>query len=279
MRTRVFTSIAICALALGLTGCRVQSVLVVPPPTPYAYAAPGQILEWRPYDRQAIFYVIFDGHSSPCAKAYYQVGPDKPARCKVLKDQNGYFSYHFSNDPPPPDPSTPPSGQPRSKAKSCRYCDVGPTPKPPPPPGRTPRVFLAKSCPYCTVAIGPIAGNGAAPIRDGEGDDTGDNYSLRASCVSGVAEVDSRPIQDGVQNGDQISWIPLKPSNTVTITMHAKICNGGPAGPFTTNQVCTISGPPTESGQTPIPYTYDVVLDNCRQGSGNITINPPPPAQ
>ena len=43
MRTRVFTSIAICALALGLTGCRVQSVLVVPPPTPYAYAAPGMV--------------------------------------------------------------------------------------------------------------------------------------------------------------------------------------------------------------------------------------------
>jgi hypothetical protein len=252
MRIRSFTSIAIFALALGLTGCRVQSVLVTPSLTPYSYAAAGQTLEWLPSDPKVTIYVVFDS-PSPCEKQFYAVGPE-PARCKVLKDHNGYFTYHFDTQKPSSSP---------------------------PPPAN--RVLLARSCPYCVVAVDPPPDNSAVAAPGVKGEDTGTGYSLNVSCKSGVAVVDSTLVQGGVQDKDLISWIPIYPSTKVTVTTHNSMCTGGNNGVFTANQVCTVSGPPSSQGQAPITYPYEVQLDKCSgSGSSNLTINPPPtppPAQ
>lgn len=249
MHIRFFTSIAICAVALGLTGCRVQTVLVAPSLVPYPYAAAGQTLEWLPSSPKAApIYVIFDS-PSPCAKQFYQIGPD-PARCRVLKGYNGYFTYHFDTQPPPPTP--PPTGGERS--------------------------LLARSCPYCVIAINPPSGNGAVETPGVKGTDAGTGYSLTVSCTAGVATVDSSPVQSGVQDKDLISWVPIYPSQQVTVTTHNNMCTGGTKGVFTANQVCTVYGPPSSQGQPPISYPYEVSLDKCATpGSSKITINPPPP--
>lgn len=123
-----------------------------------------------------------------------------------------------------------------------------------------------------------------AASRGGKSNDNGTTYNLFASCQSGVAVVDNTPVQNGVQDKDRISWIPIYPSQQVTVTTHNNMCTGGTNGVFTANQVCTVYGPPSTPGQPPILYTYEVKLDKCDgQGSGNLTINPPssppPPAQ
>jgi hypothetical protein len=246
MRIRSFTSIAIFALALGLTGCRVQSVLVMPSLAPYSYAAAGQTLEWLPYNKNTTFYVIFDS-PSPCEKQFYPVGPG-PARCKVLKDHNGYFTYHFDTQPPPPSP---------------------------PPPAN--RVLLARSCPYCVIAVDPPPDNASVGVPGVKGADTGTGYSLNVSCKSGVAVVDNTLVQGGVQDKDLISWVPIYPSSQVTVTTHNNMCTGGTNGVFTAGQVCTVSGLPSTPGLPPVTYPYEVQLNKCSgSGSSSLTINPPP---
>jgi hypothetical protein len=237
MRIRLFTSIAIFVLALGLTGCRVQSVLVMPSLTPYSYAAPGQTLEWIPYDPKAApIYVVFDG-APPCEKPYYQVGP-KPAQCKVLKGHNGYFTYHFDTQPPPP--------------------------------GGDKTILQARSCPYCQIAIDPGDNNRAVlPKVIKSKDATG--YSLNVGCdKSGGAVVTNPPV--GVIDNDLISWVPLYPNTGLKVTT-SNICSG--SGVFAANEVCTVTGQPSAAGQPSVSYTYNLHLDQC-DGSSNITINPPP---
>jgi hypothetical protein len=242
MRTRVFTSIAICAVALGLAGCRVQSTLIMPNGATLPYAAPGEILEWRPSIGQTgTIYVVFNG-VSPCAEQFYPIGPE-PARCKVLKDHNGYFSYRFEKNKPDP------------------------------------KHLFARSCPYCQIYIGSgnngSAGPSVAQSKGNGGSKGGTNYPpLQIGCESGVAVVEN-PIQNGVQDQDQIYWVPSYPGKSVTVTVPDNMCTGGTNGVFAANQVCTVSGLPSTSGQPPISYTYKVNVDNC-QGSGTITINPPP---
>jgi hypothetical protein len=253
MRIRSFTSIAIFSLALGLTGCRVQSVLVMPSLAPYSYAAAGQTLEWLPYDPKTTVYVVFDS-PSPCAEQSYPIGP-KPARCKVLKDHNGYFTYHFSTEKPLPSPPPPP----------------------PPPPGHK-TILLARSCPYCVVAVDPPPSGSAVAGPGVKGPDTGTGYNLNVSCQSGVAVVDSTLVQGGVQDNDMISWVPIYPSGQVTVTTHNNMCTGGTNGVFNVGQACTVYGPPKTSGLPPVTYPYEVKLDKCDgQGSSSLTINAPPP--
>jgi hypothetical protein len=245
MRIRLFTSIAICAVALGLTGCRVQSVLVMPPHTPVPYAAPGQILEWLPSSpKAATIWVVFDG-VSPCEKQYYPIGPE-PARCKVLKDHAGNFTYHFEKRKP-------------DQTK-----------------------LFARSCPYCQVAIGPGSSSSAGSSNAGESNESKDagnsnataGYTLFVSCQSGVAAVDNTLVQNGVQDQDEISWAPIYPSTTVTVTTPNNMCSGGQGGVFTAQDVCTVTGKPGTS------YPYSVQLDKCdRKGSSTLSINQPPPTQ
>jgi hypothetical protein len=213
MRIRSFTSITIFALALGLTGCRVQSVLVMPSLTPYSYAAPGQTLEWLPYDPKAApIYVIFDG-VPPCEKPYYQVGPE-PARCKVLKGHNGYFSYHFDTQPPPQGDRT---------------------------------ILQARSCPYCQIAIDPGNNNSAVLSKVIKSNDGVTGYSLNVACdKSGAAVVTNPPV--GVLDNDLISWVPLFPNTGLKVTT-SNICSG--SGVFATNEVCTVTGQPST---TPYQY-------------------------
>ncbi len=228
-------------LVLGLTGCRIQSTLIMTSLAPYAYATPGQTLEWLPSSPQATPIYVDLGVNSPCPKQYYLVGP-KPARCKVLKDHNGYFAYHFETQEPDP------------------------------------KGLYARSCPYCQVAIEPPSQTPAVVATKGDSDDSGTGYSLNVSCKSGVATVDSSPVRGGVQDQDQVSWVPIYPAHQVTVTTNNNMCTGGDKGVFNANQVCTVSGPPSSPGQPPVPYTYDVKLDQCAgPGSGNLTINPPPP--
>jgi hypothetical protein len=247
MRTHLFTSIAICVLALGLTGCRVQSTLIMPNGATLPYAAPGEILEWRPAIGQTgTIYVYFNG-VPPCAEGSYPIGPDEPARCKVLKDHGGYFSYYLSpTKPPKPDP----------------------------------KHLFARSCPYCQIYIGSGNNGSASPsvaeIKINGGGGT--SYPpLQIGCESKVSVVEN-PLQNGVQDQDQIYWVPSYPGKSVTVTVPNTMCAGG-TNVFAANQVCTISGPPTTSGQPPIAYTYQVKVDDCAQAPSTLTINPPTPTQ
>jgi hypothetical protein len=206
MRIRLFISTAVWALCLGLTGCRVQSIQVMPSLTPYVHADQGEILEWLPSSSgAATIYIVFDG-ASPCEKQFYAIGPE-PARCKVLQDHNGNFTYHFETTPP------------------------GPT------------KLFARSCPYCQIAIGPGNGSGVGPstaIKSGDGA----GYSLLVSCQSGVAVVDNTLVQSGVQDQDRISWAPVYPSQHLTVTTPNKMCSGGQGGVFTAADACTVTGTP-----------------------------------
>jgi hypothetical protein len=216
MRIRSIQTIAVCALALELTGCRVQSVLVMPSLTPYSYAAPGQTLEWLPYDPKTTVYIVFDG-TPPCEKPYYQLGPE-PARCKVLKGHNGYFAYHFDTEPPQP--------------------------------GREKTLLQARSCPYCQIAIDP--GNStstARVIKSGDSGATG--YSLNVGCdkTTGLAVVTNAPAS--VQDKDLVSWVPLYPNTGLKVTT-SNMCSGGSNGVFGANEVCTVTGQPST---TPYSYS------------------------
>jgi hypothetical protein len=255
MRIQSFKSTAIFTLSLGLTGCRVQSVLVMPSLTPYSYAAPGQTLEWLPYNSQARLYVIFDG-TPPCKKSYYKIGPE-PARCTVLKGHNGYFSYHFDTVAP----SEPPVDT----------------------------ILHARSCPYCQIAIRP--GNSSSVVspevvKNNDREDKNrvvsskvvksydgpTGYTLPVSCsgTPAVTTVDNTTVQNGVQDQDTISWVPSYPYKSLRVTT-SNMCSGGNNGVFTVDDVCTVTGSPGTK-------SYTVHLDQC-DGSSSLTINNPPPAR
>lgn len=204
MRIQLLKSIAICALALGLTGCRVQSVRVMPSLTPYTYAVAGQTLEWLPYDPNVPLYVVFDG-SSPCEKSSYQIGPD-PARCKVTEKRTGYLAYHIQTT------------KPDSKDRHS--------------------IFQAKSCAYCRIAINPETIS-VAPSREVKLKDGSTSYNVSVTCDAGSAVVIDAP--DSVQKGDLIEWIPLD-FNTGLKVSASNICSGGNGGVFTGNDVCTVNG-------------------------------------
>ena len=245
MRTRVFTSMAICAVALGLAGCRVQSTLVMPNGATLPYAAPGEILEWRPSVGQAgTIYVNFNGAVPPCAARSYPIGPNKAARCEVLKDHGGYFSYYFS--PRKPDP----------------------------------KHLFARSCPYCQIYVGSgnsgSAGPSVAEIKENGGSKNGISYPpLLVGCDDNGNAVVENPIPNGVQDQDQIYWVPSSTGKSVTVTVPDNMCTGGTNGVFAADQICTVSGLPSTSGQPPITYTYQVKVDNCKQAPSTLTINPP----
>jgi hypothetical protein len=238
MRIQSCNSIAICALALGLTGCRVQSVLVMPTLAPYFYATAGQTLEWLPYDPKVIVYVVFDG-KPPCEKSRYQIGPD-PARCKVLKDHNGYFAYHFET--------------PESDSRT----------------GQT--IYNAKSCAYCRLAIVSgnntiaVSSNNVAPKKGSTGYLP---FNVTCDANSKTAVVLDAPA--GVQNGDLVSWVPVYPYKDLKVTA-PNICSGGNGGVFTQNVVCTVNGTASTT------YQYKLNLDQC-DGSSSLTINPPTTVQ
>jgi len=206
MHIRSFKSIAICALAFGLTGCRVQQVLVMPTLTPFSYAAPGDTLEWLPINSGATFYVVFDG-VPPCADQYYKVEPGRPARCKVLKGHNGFFLYHFQTTEP-------------SRGT----------------------ILYAKSCPYCNIAVKPGSNNSAVLAKVAKSAD-GLSYNLAVSCQNNTAVVDNSEVQDGVQDGSSISWYPTYPSKGMKVTT-SNMCSGGNNGVFTVTDACTVTGTP-----------------------------------
>jgi hypothetical protein len=213
MRIRSFTSIAICALALGLTGCRVQSVRVMPSLTPFFYAAPGQTLEWLPYDPKVTLYVNFID-ASPCAQQSYKLGPG-PARCKVLKGHNGYFHY---------------------------YIDT----KPGPEPGHDTRLF-ARSCPYCQIAIDPPP-NGTAVSPMAVKSTDSEPYSIGIGCDGKKAVVYDSAVRGGVNDQDTISWFPYNPYTNLKVTT-SNMCSGGNNGVFTPDDACTVTGTPGTTSQ------------------------------
>jgi hypothetical protein len=257
MRIRLFTSVATCVLALELTGCRVQSTLLTPTLAPLPYATQGEILEFRASSPKApTTYIVFFGNS-PCAEPYYTIEPNKPARCKILKGRSGYFEYYFQTEKP------------------------------------APQKFFARSCQYCQViSVGPVNNGSAGSSQTGESNDSNkSNESKTGSATSagaghpypplpvscdddlGKAAVDNTLVQNGVQTQDKISWIPMNPAQTVTVTTPSGMCSGGQAGVFTAQDACTVTG-------TPGKYSYTVQLDQCAgQGSSTLTINPTPPAQ
>jgi hypothetical protein len=161
-----------------------------------------------------------------------------PLDAKSSKATTGYFTYHFDTQPPP-----------RGSDKT---------------------ILQARSCPYCQIAIKP--GNNSAMLSKViKSNDGGTGYSLNVGCdKSGAAVVTNPPV--GVIDNDTISWVPLYPNSGLKVTT-SNICSG--SGVFAINEVCTVTGQPSTAGQPPIPYTYQLHLDQC-VGSSNITINPPP---
>ena len=248
MRIRSFTSVALCVLVLGLTGCRIQSTLVMPNGATLPYASPGQTLEWRPQATTEQLYIVFNG-VSPCADQWYAIGP-KPAQCKVLKEHNGYFSYYITPTQPPPKP------------------------KPVP----TPKDFTARSCAYCQIYIGPGNNGSGGPSLAGDGRGSGGNMDgtsyppLQVACETDDSgkktAVVENPILNGVLVQDQIMWVSSYPGNPITVTVPAGICSGGQSGTtFTAEQICTVTG-------TPGTYSYSVKLDQCANpGTGTLKIN------
>jgi hypothetical protein len=243
MHIRLFGSVATLVLAGGLSGCHVQSTVLTPTLAPLPYASPGQILEFQ---GSTPSYVVFYG-ASPCAEPFYPIQPNKPARCKVLKGSKGYFEYYFQTE------------RPREHAH-------------------------ARTCPYCQVIIvGPVNTGGAGPSQPGESTEvkTGSAASTGVShpyppvpvaCDSdtGIAEVDNSVVQNGVQTGDKLSWIPMNPDQAVTVTMPSGVCSGGQNGVFTAQDACTVTG-------TPGTYPYTVKLDQCTKGGNStLTIVPSP---
>jgi hypothetical protein len=253
MRIRLFTSIATCLLASGLSGCRVQSTLVTPSLAPLTYATPGETLEFRALTPM---YIVFY-RTSPCAEPYYLVEPNKPARCKIRSGVSGYFEYYFE--------TTKPTDGKFLFAKSCQYCQV--------------------------VAVGVGNSSSAGSSQPGGSSDSGksaDSKSnsntsagsgrpyppLPVSCDSDTqtAEVEDSWIQNGVQAQDKIAWIPMNGAQSVTVTMPSGICSGGQNGVFTAQDACTVTG-------TPGTYNYSVKLDQCANpGKGTLKINTSPSA-
>lgn len=253
MRIRLFTSIATCVLASGLSGCHIQSTLVTPALASLPFAAPGQILEFRAFGPNApTSYVVFYG-TSPCAESYYPIEPNKPARCKVRNGLSGYFEYDFETTKPP-----------KGKflfAKSCQYCQV--------------------------IAVGPVNSGSASSSQTSGGTDSSKNNDSKTgsktSAGSGrpypplpvscdldkkVASVNNSSIPNGVQPQDTISWVPINPAQAVTVTMPSGICSGSSVV-FTAYDACTVIG-------SPGTYPYNVSTDNCPTGTGTLTINPAP---
>ena len=213
MRIRSFNSIAIYALALGLTGCRVQSVLVMPTLAPYFYATAGQTLEWQPSDPKATIYVVFDG-ASPCKELSLQIGP-KPATCKVLEGRNGYFAYHFQTEKP----------------------------------GTEKTILTAKSCPYCRFVI--VSGNNTPAVYSKEMSpkEGSVGYILNVTCdkETGRAVVLDTPA--AVLDDDRIQWNQLFPYEGLKITT-SNICSGATNGVFAASEVCTVTGSPAPTAYT-----------------------------
>jgi len=250
MRIRLFTSIATCVLALGLSGCRVQSTLVTPTLAPLPYAAPGEILEFR---ASTPTYVVFYG-TSPCAEPYYLIEPNKPARCKVRSGLSGYFEYDFEITKPP-----------KGKflfAKSCQYCQV--------------------------IGVGIGNSSSAGSSQPGGSSDSGKSVDSKSSSNTSAgsgrpypplpvscddtqtAQVEDSWIQNGIQAQDKISWIPMNGAPSVTVTIPSGICSGGHNGVFTAQDACTVTG-------TPGTYPYSVKLDQCANpGKGTLKINSTP---